>query len=113
MDEKPKDNWSNGDLYEGYMGRWSRRVAREFIQWLKMSTGSQWLDVGCGTGALSQTILQLAEPARIKGIGCSEGFVDFARERVRDDLAQIIVIDRRVGLPLSQRRGHGFDFFSV
>ncbi len=82
--KKPKDNWANGDLYEGYMGRWSRPVAREFLNWLAVPAGSQWLDVGCGTGALSQTILQLAEPAQIKGIDRSEGFINYARERVQD-----------------------------
>jgi hypothetical protein len=45
MDEKPKDNWVNGDLYEGYMGRWSRHVAREFIKWLAVPTVNQWLGV--------------------------------------------------------------------
>jgi SAM-dependent methyltransferase len=82
--KKSKDNWANGDLYEGYMGRWSRLVAREFLNWLEVPAGSQWLDVGCGTGVLSQTILQLAEPAQIKGIDRSEGFVNFARENVQD-----------------------------
>ncbi len=91
--KKPKDNWANGDLYEGYMGRWSRRVTREFIDWLARPTGGQWLDVGCGTGALSQTILQLAEPARIKGIDRSEGFVNFARGHVQDDRVHFEVGD--------------------
>ena len=85
MSEKNNDNWTAGDLYEGYMGRWSRRVAREFINWLAVSAKGQWLDVGCGTGALSETILQLAKPASIKGIDRSEGFVNFARAHVRDD----------------------------
>lgn len=85
MDKETKDNWTAGDSYEGYMGRWSRRVAREFIQWLAVPANSRWLDVGCGTGALSQTILQLAEPARIKGIDRSEGFVNFARGHIQGD----------------------------
>lgn len=93
MDEKPKDNWANGDLYERYMGRWSRGVAREFIHWLDAPANGQWLDVGCGTGALSQAVLQLAEPARIKGIDRSEGFVDFARERVQDNRVNFEVGD--------------------
>jgi ubiquinone/menaquinone biosynthesis C-methylase UbiE len=96
MDEnskKPKDNWANGDLYELYIGRWSRRVAHEVIKWLAIPAGGQWLDVGCGTGALSQTILQLAEPAHIKGIDRSEGFVNFARERVQDKRVQFEVGD--------------------
>ncbi|WKZ35408.1 MAG: class I SAM-dependent methyltransferase [Anaerolineales bacterium] len=91
--KKPKDNWANGDLYEEYMGRWSRRVAREFIKWLAVPAGGGWLDVGCGTGALSQTVLQFTEPARIKGIDRSEGFVNFAREHVRDDYVQFEVGD--------------------
>lgn len=91
MDEKT--NWANGDLYEGYMGRWSRRVAREFINWLALPSGCHWLDVGCGTGALSQTILQLAEPAQIKGIDRSEGFVNFAREHVGDERVHFEVGD--------------------
>lgn len=93
MDKKTKDNWTNGDLYEGYMGRWSRRVAREFIDWMSVPVGLRWLDVGCGTGALSQTILSLSQPARIKGIDRSGGFVDFARERVQDDRVRFEVGD--------------------
>ncbi len=81
---KPKDTWANGDVYEPYVGRWSRLVAREFLQWLAIPANSQWLDIGCGTGALSQTILQTAEPAKIKGVDRSEGFVAFARAHTPD-----------------------------
>ena len=93
MNEKTNDNWSSGNLYEGYMGRWSRLVAREFINWLNIPKGGQWLDVGCGTGALSQTVLQHAEPSYIKGIDRSEGFVTFATEHMRDDRAHFEVGD--------------------
>jgi len=96
MDEKTNDNWTAGNLYEGYMGRWSRPVAHEFIKWLAVPAGGQWLDVGCGTGALSQTILHLTEPASIKGIDRSEGFVEFAKEHVRDDRVRFDVGDAEV-----------------
>lgn len=102
MDEKTKDNWTAGDLYEGYMGRWSRNVAREFINWLAVPVGGGWLDVGCGTGALSQTILQLAEPTHIKGIDRSEGFVNFAREHVRDDRVSFEMGDAEVLIDTSE-----------
>ena len=47
------DNWKAGDAYESYMGRWSRPLARSFIGWLIPMRGAHWLDVGCGTGALT------------------------------------------------------------
>jgi SAM-dependent methyltransferase len=79
-----KDNWASGDLYEPYVGRWSRLVAQEFLKWLDRPIGGHWLDVGCGTGALSQTILNTYDPQIVKGIDRSEGFVDYARNKVND-----------------------------
>ena len=77
-----KPLWSSGDVYEPYVGRWSRLVAPEFIRWLDLSARRHWLDVGCGTGALSQAILDLADPEKIKGVDRSEGFVEYARHRL-------------------------------
>jgi len=89
----PQDTWASGDAYEPYVGRWSRLVAREFIAWLNVPAGSHWLDIGCGTGALSQTILQLAAPAQVKGIDRSEGFVNHALAHIKDDRAYFEVGD--------------------
>ena len=89
----PKDTWASGDDYEPYVGRWSRLVAREFLQWLAMPAGSQWLDIGCGTGALSQTILQVAEPAKIKGMDRSDGYVAYARAHTQDKQVEFEVGD--------------------
>ena len=74
--------WDSGDAYEAYMGRWSHLVAREFLEWLAVPPGCRWLDVGCGTGALAQTILALATPDEVVGIDTSPAYVAFARERV-------------------------------
>jgi precorrin-6B methylase 2 len=46
-------SWASGDHYERYMGRWSRLVAGVFLAWLSPANGLRWLDVGCGSGALS------------------------------------------------------------
>ena len=78
------DIWASGAAYEPYVGRWSRLVAREFLEWLAVPPDSRWLDVGCGTGALSQTILEIASPSVVKAIDSSAGYVQFAREQVRD-----------------------------
>ena len=51
-----EDTWAAGERYEPYVGRWSRAVAREFVSGLALPAGSDWLDVGCGTGALTRTM---------------------------------------------------------
>lgn len=79
------DVWSSGEIYESYVGRWSRQVAKEFLSWLDQPAGLRWLDVGCGTGALTSTILGTAKPAAVVSIDPSAGFLDYARQTVQDD----------------------------
>jgi SAM-dependent methyltransferase len=88
-----QDIWASGAAYEPYVGRWSRRVARDFIPWLSAPPGSHWLDVGCGTGALAQTILDVASPGEVTGIDASPGYAAYAREQVRDPRAAFPVGD--------------------
>jgi ubiquinone/menaquinone biosynthesis C-methylase UbiE len=76
-----KDMWASGASYESYVGRWSRLIARQFLIWLNLPSGTQWLDVGCGTGALSQTILDIASPHKVLGIDSSEGILSLLASR--------------------------------
>jgi len=82
--QRPADLWADGAAYERYIGRWSRLVAPEFLNWLNIPADRHWLDVGCGTGALTQTILKVAEPRTITSIDRSEGFVATAQHQVSD-----------------------------
>ena len=82
-----KDTWAVGDLYEPYVGRWSRLVAKTFLDWLSVPDGKDWLDVGCGTGALAATIVERCAPHTVQGIDASAGFVEYARARVADPRA--------------------------
>jgi len=88
-----KSVWASGAAYEPYVGRWSRLVAREFVEWLAVSPSARWLDVGCGTGALTEAILRRATPAQVDGIDPSEGFLALAREQVRDPRARFDIGD--------------------
>ena len=80
-----RDQWAAGSSYEDFMGRWSRRLAPEFISWLQISPGVHWLDVGCGTGALADAVCSHADPASVVGCDPAASFVEFARERSRDN----------------------------
>jgi SAM-dependent methyltransferase len=81
---RPIDSWSTGDPYELYVGRWSRLVASEFLTWLNLPLSLRWLEVGCGTGALTAAISQICRPARLIGIDPSEGFLATARARLEN-----------------------------
>jgi SAM-dependent methyltransferase len=88
-----KEVWAAGTAYDPYVGRWSRLVARKFLEWLTIPAESQWLDVGCGTGALSQTILQLAAPHKLKGVDRSADYIVFTQEQTQDERAHFEVGD--------------------
>jgi len=77
------------------VGRWSRLVACEFLTWLAMPPSACWLDVGCGTGALSEMILAQTSPAAVHGIDPSEGYLARARAQVHDGRVQFEVGDAR------------------
>jgi SAM-dependent methyltransferase len=104
-DRRP-DVWAAGDAYEPYVGRWSRLVASEFLVWLALGPDLRWLDVGCGTGALTQTILAQARPHEVIGIDPSEGFIAYARDRTRDPRVAFKTADAR---GLAAADAGGFD----
>ncbi len=103
MTPERRDAWGAGDLYEPYVGRWSRVVAREFLAWLQAPSSVDWLDVGCGTGALTETILQQSQPRSVKGIDPAAGFVEHARAHVTDPRATFEVGDAQ-SLPVESAR---------
>ncbi len=80
--------WESGAAYEPYVGRWSRLVANEFLSWLAVPSQSRWFDVGCGTGALSATILSVARPTTLTAVDASKEYAVYAREQIRDGRAK-------------------------
>lgn len=86
-----RDRWTGGDDYDAYIGRWSRPIAAAFVDWLAVGDGREWVDIGCGTGALSAAILAGAAPASVVGIDPSADFVGAAAARVDDRRARFAV----------------------
>ena len=61
-------DFDDSSAYERAMGRWSRAVAPVFLRWLAPPENARWLDVGCGTGVLAHTLIELCSPASVAGI---------------------------------------------
>jgi len=95
--------WQSGDAYEAYIGRWSRRIAETFVRQLGIPASRRWLDVGCGTGALTSAVLTAGDPAEVVGVDPSEGFLKTARANVTDPRASFEVADARA-LPFPDDR---------
>ena len=76
------DSWRSGDPYEYYMGRWSKLVAERFVDWLSPKSGCEWLDVGCGSGALSEAVISRCAPKTVIAVDQSDGFVRTAQQRL-------------------------------
>jgi len=76
--------WSDAAAYESYVGRWSRIIAPMFVQWLSPPLNLTWLDVACGTGALTSAILHSAQPAAIDAIDRSQAYLNYARQHESD-----------------------------
>jgi len=81
------DTWKRGSSYEQYVGRWSRQVAPLFLSWLNIPAGRRWLDIGCGTGALCASIVDLCSPSSVAGVEPSEGFLKTAKENLAGRVA--------------------------
>ena len=95
MAQQLADVWAAGDAYEPYIGRWSRAVAREFLEWLGDATADTCIDVGCGTGALTQAILATHDRVSVNAIDASVGFVSYARAHTPGSRATFTVADAR------------------
>ncbi|MFG2981311.1 class I SAM-dependent methyltransferase [Streptomyces sp. NPDC048258] len=82
--------WGEGEAYEPYIGRWSRQVAVECVRRLGVAEGSDWRDIGCGTGAVTRAVLDVARPRRVVGVEPSDGYVRYARQHVTDSRVQFV-----------------------
>lgn len=73
------DKWTSGADYDRWMGRWSQLLAHDFLNWLAPSSNLRWLDVCCGSGMLTEAIVQRFAPAQVTGIDASPHQIEFAR----------------------------------
>src|SRR5262245_10717781 len=105
MARGPGDGWAAGAAYEAYMGRWSRQLARAFLDWLRPGTAGHWLEVGCGTGSLTRGICAFCAPSSVVACDPSAAFVEYSRNALQEGRASFVVASAD-GLPT---RAGGFD----
>jgi SAM-dependent methyltransferase len=85
--------FTDGAGYERMMGRWSRVAGQVFLDWLKAPPGLRWLDVGCGNGAFTETLISHAEPAHVSAIDPSPAQIAYAKAHAADGKADFRVGD--------------------
>ncbi len=73
--------FDDGAAYEQMMGVWSRFAGEVFLDWLAPPSGLRWIDIGCGTGAFTELLVERCAPTEVQGIDPSEGQLAFARTR--------------------------------
>ena len=79
-----QEKWADGNAYEAYVGRWSRLIGDKFLTSLEPAKDSHWLDLGCGTGALTSQILTHYAPRSVIGVEPSDDFLAIANKQFSD-----------------------------
>lgn len=74
--------FEDGASYELMMGRWSVLVGERFLDWIAVPNGARWLDVGCGTGAFTQLLVERCRPAAVQAFDTSAQQLAYARNRL-------------------------------
>ena len=85
---QPQIRYDDGAAYERMMGAWSRIAGEIFLDWLVPPAGLRWIDVGCGSGAFTELLVQRCAPAEVQGIDPSEAQLSFARARPAGRIAK-------------------------
>lgn len=74
---------ADGDAYELLMGRWSRRLAEPFLDFVGSKAGEHVLDLGCGTGCLAVALTKRCEVEHVRGVDFSAAYIKHAQRQVQ------------------------------
>src|SRR5512144_1988646 len=95
--------YDDGAAYERMMGIWSRAAGEIFLDWLAPTRGLRWVDVGCGSGAFTELLVERYAPAEVEGVDASEAQLSFARARPVGQIAKFHQADA-LALPFPEAR---------
>ncbi len=78
--------FSEATAYEHFMGRWSRELAPLLVRFVGVHDGDAVLDVGSGTGALTEAVTRVAPSSHVIGVDPAAAYVAFAQSRHPGDM---------------------------
>ena len=81
------------------MAPWSAAAAVVFLDWLSPPSQGRWLEIGCGTGALTRVIAARCNPKKVVAVDTEPTQIDHARSSL---------IDRRVTFRMADARSLPF-----
>jgi len=73
--------FTDGAAYDRLMAPWSRAAGKEFLDWLAMPSELRWLDVGCGTGAFTELVLEQSSPREVSAVDPAGDQLAYARTK--------------------------------
>lgn len=76
-----KSYFTDGQAYDRLANRITRTAGEIFLDWLSLPKGLRWIDVGCGTGAFTQLLLERCAPSHVSAIDPSAEQIAYARRR--------------------------------
>lgn len=73
--------FGDAEAYERFMGRWSRLLVPQFVDFTDVPDGGRVLDVGSGTGSLAFGIAERKTRCRVLGIDPAKEYIAYADSR--------------------------------
>lgn len=99
MSGKNTDGFVDAEGYDLFMGGWSRQVGEVFLDWLSPAPGLRWVDVGCGSGALTELVVDRYAPAGVAAIDPAPAQAEFTRRLFSADPRVRVRVGDAEGLP--------------
>jgi ubiquinone/menaquinone biosynthesis C-methylase UbiE len=73
---------ARADAYDRHTGRYGRELAPAFLRFAGVEPGMRLLDVGCGTGALTEQLADTVGDDGVSAVDPSQAYADACRRRV-------------------------------
>jgi len=82
MEHTKAQMFTSAEAYDSYVGRYGPTLSRAHVAAAGIEPHHRALDVGCGTGVLTQALADVVGPARVAAVDPSPAFVGACRRRV-------------------------------